>query len=81
MDIIDQYAIDQSIKLRKRHGMTQKDFAQILKKTSAFIGNVENKNNTGRYNLKHLRQFAIYFDISPQYFIMPNHSNPERINT
>jgi transcriptional regulator with XRE-family HTH domain len=74
MDIIDQYAIDQSIKLRKRHEMTQKDFAKILKTTSAFIGNVENKNNVGRYNLKHQRLLAVYFDISPQYFIMPNHT-------
>jgi transcriptional regulator with XRE-family HTH domain len=54
--------------------MTQKDFAKILKTTSAFIGNVENKNNVGRYNLKHLRLLAVYFDISPQYFIMPNHT-------
>jgi DNA-binding XRE family transcriptional regulator len=74
MDIIDQYAIDQSIKLRKRHQMTQKDFAKILNTTSAFIGNVENRKIVARYNLKHLRLLAVYFDISPQYFIMPNHT-------
>jgi transcriptional regulator with XRE-family HTH domain len=54
--------------------MTQKDFALILNKTSAFIGNVENKHNSARYNLKHLRIIAVHFNISPQYFIMQYHS-------
>jgi transcriptional regulator with XRE-family HTH domain len=74
MDIIDQFAAKQARALRLSHKMTQKDFAKILNKTSSFIANIENHLGNSKYNLKHLRLLAVYFDISPQYFIMPHHS-------
>jgi transcriptional regulator with XRE-family HTH domain len=74
MDIIDEFASSQAKALRLKHKMTQKDFAKILNKSNSFIANIENNLSNSKYNLKHLRLLSVYFDISPQYFIMPHHT-------
>ena len=76
MNIIHQYAIDKAKELRHREGLTLHQFAAILGKSASFIGNVENPSSPARYNLIHIRDLSVHFNISPRYFIMEHHSNP-----
>jgi transcriptional regulator with XRE-family HTH domain len=69
MDIIEQYVIDYIYKLRIDRKLTQEDLATILGVSTSFIGNVETKKNPAKYNLKHIRIFAEYFELSPQVFL------------
>lgn len=65
----EQYTIDFVRKLRITTKTSQKDLARIINVSKSFIGNVENKNENAKYNLKHINMLAEYFNISPRELI------------
>jgi len=68
MEECEQYVIDEATKLRKQHRLTQKQFGLILDVSGSFVGNVENKQSSAKYNLKHIVLLIKYFKLSPSYF-------------
>jgi transcriptional regulator with XRE-family HTH domain len=69
LDPIEQYTIDVTIMLRRKHNLKQSDIGKIINTKTSFIGNVENYKNPAKYNLKHINALANYFDITPKYFL------------
>jgi transcriptional regulator with XRE-family HTH domain len=69
MENIEQYVINFIYKQRINRNLTQQNLAGILGVTTSFIGNVENKGNPAKYNLRHIRILAEYFEISPKDFL------------
>lgn len=72
MEGIEQYVIDYVLKLRKERKLTQGDIATIIGATPAFIGNVENRKNRAKYNLKHINSLADHFGLEIWNFL-PKH--------
>lgn len=70
IDIIEQFAIDQVTELRMKEGVTQREIGEIINASTSFVSNVESLKNPAKYNLKHIRQIASHFKLSPKYFIM-----------
>jgi transcriptional regulator with XRE-family HTH domain len=66
---IEQHVVEKVKKLRLENNLRQSDIASVLSKTTSFIGNVENRNNPAKYNLKHINLLAEYFNLSPRYFV------------
>ena len=66
---IEQYTIDIVIKLRRDRRLTQQNIAAILNTSASFVGNVENRFNPAKYNLKHINLLAEYFNMSPRDFL------------
>jgi transcriptional regulator with XRE-family HTH domain len=71
MEDCEQYAIDVVTTFRKEQRLTQKMFAKILGVSSSFIGNVENKKNSAKYNFRHIAQIVSHFKVSPEIFFRP----------
>lgn len=71
-NLIEKHVIDFVHKLRVDNRLKQSDIAKILHVGPSFIGNVENRNNPAKYNLKHIALLAEYFDLSPRLFL-PEH--------
>jgi len=69
IDPIEQHVIDLIIKLRLSNKLRQCDISKIINVTPSFVGNVENKNNPAKYNLKHINMLANYFNLSPKSFM------------
>jgi len=69
IDPIEQHVIDLIIKLRLTNKLRQSDISKIINVTPSFVGNVENKNNPAKYNLKHINMLANYFNLSPKSFM------------
>lgn len=65
----EQYVIDFVYKLRIEKKLRQEDIAYILNVKPSFIGNVENKKNRAKYNLKHINILADHFGLSPRDFL------------
>ncbi|HEY0175627.1 MAG TPA: helix-turn-helix transcriptional regulator [Pedobacter sp.] len=65
---LEQYVIDFVRKLRIDHDLSQRDIAMIINTSISFIGNVESKRCTVRYNLKHINLLAAHFKLSPKTF-------------
>lgn len=65
----EQYVIDFVYKLRIEKKLRQEDIAYILNVKPSFIGNVENKKNRAKYNLKHINTLADHFGLSPRDFL------------
>lgn len=69
LDPLEQHVIDFIHKLRLDNHMNQSDLGHIINTSTSFIGNVENRNNPSKYNLKHIHLFATYFGLSPKSFL------------
>lgn len=50
--------------MRCESGISQTTLAKMLEVSTGFIGQVESKNNSAKYNLNHLNQLAKIFNCS-----------------
>ncbi|MFI5163524.1 MAG: helix-turn-helix domain-containing protein [Sphingobacteriales bacterium] len=66
---IEQYLIDYIVRLRTKNRMSQAGIADLLGVDKSFIGNIESKRNSAKYNLRHLNILADYFKLSPRDFL------------
>lgn len=66
----EQFIIDRVTDFRLKMGMTQREIGSIIRTSASFIGNVENKNSTAKYSIKHVCLLATYFNLKPFYFFM-----------
>jgi len=66
---LELYVICVATELRKSRKVTQKEVADAIKVSGAFIGNVESPKHNAKYNLKHINLLALYFNVSPHYFL------------
>jgi len=69
---LDQYVINVATELRKSRNLSQREVAEAIRVTGAFVGNVENIKNSAKYNIRHINLLALYFNVSPRYFF-PDH--------
>ena len=65
----EQAVIDLVKEKRIEKGISQKDLAYTMDKSSSFISNIENPNYRAKYNLDHLNELAKIFECSPKEFL------------
>lgn len=61
---VENYIIKQVRKKRKEHHMTQAELSEKMGLASGFVGKVESKICTAKYNVNHLNELAQIFDCS-----------------
>lgn len=66
---IEEFVILEVKKLRIKEKLSQADLAHRLNLSGGFIGKVESKKSSAKYNLNHINQLALIFNVSPQYFL------------
>jgi transcriptional regulator with XRE-family HTH domain len=68
---IELFVINKVRELRIKSNLSQADLADKLEVTPGFIGKVESKNCSSKYNLNHINKLSKIFNISPKDFL-PN---------
>ncbi|MBX2926006.1 MAG: helix-turn-helix transcriptional regulator [Chitinophagaceae bacterium] len=63
------YVIDKVRERRMELGLSQDDIAIILNTTRGFIGQIESRKNSAKYNLNHLNILAAELNCSPKDFL------------
>lgn len=66
---IEWYVIDKVKDLRESKNMSQAVIADVIGVSNGFIGKVESKSYTNKYNLNHINSFAKYFKCAPADFL------------
>lgn len=66
----EQFIIDRITNFRLNLGLTQREIGSIIHSSASFIGNIENKKSTAKYNIKHICLLAAHFKLNPVYFFM-----------
>jgi ribosome-binding protein aMBF1 (putative translation factor) len=66
---IEQYVIDVVKRKREERGMSQRELAAELEKSTGFIGDIESPKERAKYNLNHLNDLAKVFNCSPRDFL------------
>lgn len=69
MTNIERFVIDKVIEMRRLHGFSQSDLADLMSVSSGFIGKVESYNFNSKYNLNHINILSKIFKCSPQDFL------------
>ena len=72
---IENYVVAYAKTLRVEAKMTQAELAFKLNVSTGFVGKVESKISTSKYNLNHINQMAKIFEVSPQSFLPSNFLN------
>jgi len=66
---IEQYVINVVKNKRLEHNLTQAGLANILNVSPGFIGKVESRKYSSKYNINHINKLSKYFNCSPQDFL------------
>jgi len=66
---IDKYVIQKVKEKRMEKGISQSQLAFELEVSNSFIGMVESKKYTHKYNITHLNEIAKILECSPQDFL------------
>lgn len=66
---LEQHVVDYIRKLRTERKLTQQAIGKIIGVQASFIGNVENKLNPSKYNLRHIQLLANHFNLAPSGFL------------
>ncbi len=66
---IEWYVIDKVKDLRESKNMSQALLADVIGVSNGFIGKVESKSYTNKYNLNHINLLAKYFKCAPADFL------------
>ena len=76
---IELHVVKKAKELRKAQGMSQADLAFKLDVSYGFIGHVESKTHSAKYNLNHIDKLSFIFGCSPQEFL-PKKSLTKKID-
>jgi transcriptional regulator with XRE-family HTH domain len=68
---IENFVIDRSKEKRQLAGYSQAELAALLEVSPGFIGKVESRKYSTKYNLNHINRLALIFKCSPKDFL-PN---------
>ncbi|OFY89721.1 MAG: transcriptional regulator [Bacteroidetes bacterium RIFCSPLOWO2_12_FULL_31_6] len=66
---IELYVIDKTREMRTRGNISQAELAFRLGVSPGFIGKVESKNSSSKYNLNHINKLSEIFNCNPKTFL------------
>ena len=70
---IEEFVIDKVREFRIQKKISQAELADMLDLSSGFIGKIESKNHSAKYNLNHLNKLADILNCSPKDFLPQNY--------
>lgn len=69
---IELFVVERAKELRINNNLSQADLAFKMNLSVGFIGKVESKVSSTKYNLNHINKLALIFNVSPREFLPNN---------